>query len=353
MMDSRRQHLASSFDGSNGHRQVETMEILLEPEILSTICRRGRRRLREIQTSCQVSLKLDRCRGVLLVRGFKEDMGMVQKQLEALSGPSLTVSPAVWAELMRTRTTADPTQAAVACIQQESGCRIHIERDVQQVRLFGGKSETSIASKIVKELESLCTEEAVSMSCLERMDAQILQMFAQDAGVSLKVEENRIVILGIVEAVENAAKQLRNYDGDQQQHASLKDTDSAETRLAISAALSRLAVTNNVGSASTTADSLPPAPLQTSHKDLWHAEEHDNSLQGMVITKMPPPRTNDHKAQENVKKAGLFNSNDSFGSCPTCGSSGNFCVHCGNKVIEHRLAGCPSCGVPKFCVYCG
>merc|ERR1712070_580588 len=51
---------------------------------------------------------------------------------------------------------------------------------------------------------------------------------------------------------------------------------------------------------------------------------------------------------DNVKKAGLSNSNDSFGSCRTYGPTGNFCGHCGKKLME------PSCGVvPKFCVYCG
>lgn len=324
MADSKRNNLVSFLDFSHGqmhqsHRPFQTLEIVLQPEVLTAICRRGRRRLRDIQQSCQASLKLDRYRGVLLVTGSKDSIKMVQKQLETVSGPSLTVSPPVWAELMRTRTNTDPTQAAVARIQQESGCRIHIERNVQQVRLFGGKSEVAVGLRIFEEFERLCTEVAVSMECPSQVDVQILQRLAQDTGVTLKVEDDSIMVLGIAGAVEEAAKQLRNFDGDGQMRSLSEGTDPEQARIAISTAMAKLAVADNMSSAPTTADSLPPLPLTSCNSD----------------------------------EAASFTSNESFSFCPTCGSSGCFCIHCGKNVVEHRLAGCPTCGVAKFCVYCG
>merc|ERR1712216_400848 len=59
-----------------------------------------------------------------------------------------------------------------------------------------------------------------------------------------------------------------------------------------------------------------------------------------------------HREEGGKKNAAQFASNDSFGSCPTCGSSGHFCVHCGKKVLA-SIHGCQTCGVPKFCIYCG
>merc|ERR1719454_2137954 len=32
---------------------------------------------------------------------------------------------------------------------------------------------------------------------------------------------------------------------------------------------------------------------------------------------------------------------------------GTFVFTGGKKVLEHRHAGCQTCGIPKFCVYCG
>ncbi|CAE8643124.1 unnamed protein product, partial [Polarella glacialis] len=56
---------AGRMVGSMGHTSVKTVDVVLEADLLATFCRRGRRRLRDIQSSSQTVLKLDRCRGVL------------------------------------------------------------------------------------------------------------------------------------------------------------------------------------------------------------------------------------------------------------------------------------------------
>lgn len=345
MVEVQNQNLRA-FDFSNGQlhqmqHRYETAEVALEPEVLAAICRRGRRRLRDIQSSCQASLKLDRCRGVLSVTGSKSSIADVKKQLEGLSGPSLTVSPAVWAELMRTRTNPDPTQAAVARIQQETGCRIHIERSIQQVRLFGSKIETAVALNVFKDFERMCVEEVVDLKCLLPSDSETLQTFAQDCGVTLQVEGQRITVLGIQEAVAEAATQLRTYDP--VQHPKLRGSNSDVIRMAISIAMSKFAVKEDMSCASTTADSLPPPPIPSQSGKVG-----DSIMEGLVITKLPPscPEMKEVQHHSNGRKSQMS-------TCVTCGSSGQFCVNCGRKMMEYRLAGCPTCGTPKFCVYCG
>jgi len=277
------------------------------------------------------------------VTGSKSSIADVRKQLESLSGPSLMVSPALWAELMRTRTNPDPGQAAVARIQQETGCRIHIERNIQQVRLFGSKTETAVALNVFKDFERMCTEEVVDLKCLLPSDPEMLQAFAEDCGVSLQVEGQRITILGIQEAVSEAAMQLRNYDP--VQRPNLRGTNSDVIRIAIGIAMSKLRVKDD-SCASTTADSLPPVTNPPAAPPNCSAQ--DNLMQGLVIAKLPPAQL-EKEVQPHSKKS----QRDQRDACPTCGSSGQFCVNCGRKMMEHRLAGCRTCGTPKFCVYCG
>jgi hypothetical protein len=251
------------------------------------------------------------------------------------------VSPALWAELMRTRTNPDPRQAAVARIQQETGCRIHIERNIQQVRLFGSKTETAVALNVFKDFERMCCEEVVDLKCLLPSDPELLQAFAQDCGVSLQVEGQRITILGIQEAVSEAAMQLRNYDP--VHNPNLRGNNSDVIRLAIGIAMSKLSVKDD-SCASTTADSLPPVTNPPKEIASPNSSVQDGSMQGLVINKLPPAQL--EKEVQPHKKS-------QRDACPTCGSSGQFCVNCGRKMMEYRLAGCRTCGTPKFCVYCG
>merc|ERR1719287_218482 len=97
---------------------TQTVEIALDPELLATFCRRSRRRLRDVQASCQASVKLDRARGVLRVTGPESSIDAVRKQLAGLTGPRRDVTQAVWAELMRTRKMCNSLEATVARFQE-------------------------------------------------------------------------------------------------------------------------------------------------------------------------------------------------------------------------------------------
>jgi len=333
--------------------QIEqTAEIGLSADVLAAICRRGRLHLRNIQSSSQATLKLDRFRGVLEVTGSKGAIADVHTQLECLTGPFLSVSASVWAELMRTRTNPDVSLAAVARLQEQSGCRIHIERSLPQIRLFGPKDKTGIAQRLLNLLESMCVEEAVEMKCPQYLDLQMLQTFAEEFGVTLQVEEKQIVVLGIDGAVKEASRELRNYESDslhfEQGLEVVKSSDVA--RLAIEASMSKLRNPRCPSSASTSADSLPAFVEDNCDQPT------ESQLQGAVISALPkiPARQQCGKAQDTIKQGYLA---ESTTSCRTCGVSvANFCVHCGQpsvKVVQPACGACPDCRVAKFCVSCG
>jgi hypothetical protein len=360
-MQSTPHDLPTIDDAASVQQTVEIAEIVLDSEVFGAICRRGRRRLRDIQATSQAACKLDRHRGVLQVTGTPTAIADVRRQLECLSGPCLDVTTALWAELMRTRTNSDPSFAAVARLQQQSGCRIHIERNIEQVRLFGPKPKIAIAQQLLEELEGMCIEEAVNMTMPLELDLQMLQTFAREFGVTLHIEENNINVLGIRDAVTDAAKELRNYNSNQQFQFG-RHSDVA--RMAITSAMSKLVGDESI------AESWAPPDLQTegSSEDL---------MQGAVISKAAPivpkdapkkpprkparvqsqtaqtmPITMQHMQKMQMKAPDA----NSFDICPTCGSAGNFCVNCGKptaKMLACPLAGCPTCHSVKFCVYCG
>jgi len=312
-------------------------EILLDPEVLRALYRRGRRRLRDIQASSQAILKLDRLRGVLKVVGSKESIADAQRQLDCVVGSHLDVSPVMWAELMRTRTNPDVSQAAIAQIQHSSGCRIHIERNDHQVQLFGPQNKSAVAQHLLKKLESMCTEKVVNIEGHVNLEA--LHMFAEEFGVTLQVEETNITIMGIEGAVVEAAKEIHNYDFDkahlgQSNHMS-ESSDVACA--AISAAISRLFVDPE-------SDFSPPTPYPMAH-----------SLQTGVCT-----QTSESAMQGAVmmKKAGSISQQKMVHPepCPTCGGIGTFCVNCGKpagRMMQQPFAGCSTCGLANFCAYCG
>ena len=59
----------SRFQGMVPYGDVTTAEIPLDEELLGSFCRRGRRRLRELQDATQTIVRLDRARQCLSVTG--------------------------------------------------------------------------------------------------------------------------------------------------------------------------------------------------------------------------------------------------------------------------------------------
>jgi len=331
-------------------KQMQSAEIVLEPDVLAALCRRGRRRLRDIQQSSQASLKLDRYRGVLQVTGFQSAIADVLRQLESLSGPCLSVTAAVWAELMRTRKIDDMTQAAVARIQHESGCRVHIDRNSQDVRLFGRQDKVVVAQRLLEQLEPMCVAEAVHMKGPMPLDAEQLQVFAQVFGVGLQLEQRQITVLGIAGAVAEAAKELRKSNLGAGLEVSMH---SEAARLAISEAMASL---QGDGDAS---HDDPYSYVQMNNLGMHPVSR--NAMQGTAPTKFAtsraPVNMNHFSHPAAAPQLQIQTAQDTGGgACVTCGDSSNFCVHCGKparRIMTGPNAGCTTCGAVNFCAFCG
>jgi len=213
----------------NSEVQV-TAQIPLEPELLNSLHRRGRRRLKDIQTNFQVNARIDKLRGILVITGPEASVEAAKHMISGLGGPRIPVKPAVWAELLRTRTLQSGEQAMVAMIQQESGCRIHIERSRHEVRLFGHSEAVEIAEELLEELDKNCMEIAVPMDT-SGVTPAVLQAFAESCHVTLRLDDEQLVLLGIEDTVKKAAEELPRFlkDGElQSKHAASLPKEAPE-----------------------------------------------------------------------------------------------------------------------------
>mmetsp|Transcript_107010 Transcript_107010/g.201605 ORF Transcript_107010/g.201605 Transcript_107010/m.201605 type:complete len:500 (+) Transcript_107010:77-1576(+) len=120
------------------------------------------------------------------------------------------VPAAVWSELMRTRFAAEDPQQALARIQLESGCRIHIDRHKKQVRIFGLQDSMQVAVQLLDDLAADCTEEVVALDEVALSEERLLELdhLAQAYHVTIRAETARLVVLGHRPAVAEALPAL-------------------------------------------------------------------------------------------------------------------------------------------------
>jgi len=290
-----------------------TVEISLDQELLNTLYRRSRRRLRDIQASCQALLKLDRARSSLSVSGSEEAIQSVRRHLENLSGPCKPLAPAAWAELMRTRTLRYSSRAAIAHIQNQSGCRVHLERGKQEARLFGPKEGIAVANRLLDEFAETCGEEVVSVgSPTSALSSVKLQAIAHAFGITLRVEDQDVVVLGIKASVADASRELHRYVSDPEGYS---------------------------------VESLPKAPETDSEEhaaeEAWLAGAKDGSsgagvlapARTGVVTKPQPPAAQPTAPRASSKRGAPAVQSCHEQACPSCGA-GRFCPGCGTQVWQ-------------------
>jgi hypothetical protein len=189
-------------------------EIPVDPELMASLCRRSRRRLRDIQAECQAILRPNRARCIIGVEGSAASIEAVHAHLAALWGPHRPVSAALWAELMRTRSVEDPSLSTIAQLQQASGARIHIERDRLSLRLFGSSDRVAMADELLRELDQICVQKTVQVANAKVLMSTVLQGIAESSGVTLRVDEDGIVVLGFKCLVQKAVEILASYIAD-------------------------------------------------------------------------------------------------------------------------------------------
>jgi len=298
-----------------------SVNISMEPELLTSFCRRGRQRLRAIRDSCKANLKLDRYNGILRVTGTEAAVEAVRRELSSLGGPRRAVPAAVWAELMRTRMMRSSSQALVLHIQAESGCRIHIERSWQEVRLFGPNESVAVADQMLEDLAAMCTQECVLVPPGNHMESPAIQALARQCGVTLRIEDQMIVAMGMREPVAVAALELQKY---------ARDPMNYQPEVVNSAA----------------AENGKWSP-ETGRPYVWSDQEVEEGPEenGVVTNTLPPPvRPGDHQTTQKAAR----NQN----AAKNHGDRNRTAAQAGCKHMDMCKA-CPTCGAARFCVYCG
>jgi len=192
--------------------------IQLEPELRRNLSRRSRRRLRTVLAGCKLSaIRLDG--GNLYVQGTEAAIMAARLQLETLIGPRVSVPRALWAELMRTRMHDPPSVVSVKAFNENTDCRVHIERGACEVRLYGMRSKIVEAQAYLEELGAECDEEVIPLEpgAATEMPASLLQWIGSQYGVTVAQEDDTIVVLGLHAAVDSAAQKVLAYVGGQKE----------------------------------------------------------------------------------------------------------------------------------------
>jgi len=323
--------------------------IKLDPELLSTFCRRGRQRLQEIQACSHATLKLDRTKGLLWATGSERAIAEVRVRLECLGGPRKTVSAAVWAELMRTRTLVEGpavSKSAVERIQHLSGCRVHIERSKHEVRLFGPKSASAVADLLLNELEEMCTENLVDTPDAQRLSSDVLHQIAHSGSVSMRLEPQQIAVLGLRCAVEPAVAELKQYMANPDQFEPWRNLDA--TNSAVAAALSKLNSDRHLSSATTTLGSLPSTIDDSDHgsemcNDSYESCDQSKVSSGTRATSKLANNPHSHPRQhvqhvQQAQQQQVLRHDVAHTCCQTCGAH-QFCGNCGQQVWQINMVG--------------
>lgn len=314
--DSRQEiRFGNGLDVPLGDGVLMIEETLLDADVFSALCRRSRRRLRDIEARCQVTMKIDRLRGVLRTTGTEAGIRAAQRQVACMSGQRKSVAVAVWAELMRTRTINQPgtSEATIARLQQQSGCRVHIERSRCEVRLFGIPEGIDVADRLIDELENVCTEEPVPAENVGQLPMPILEGFARRGNVTLCIEEGSIVVRGLRNAVVQVAEELRAYVASPQSYSA----DAFDTCLPDAESISEANM--QIGIVTTKCFSEPLTPQSS-----MPAETRSSNLPENVDWRQPEQQQRQPHQHHHQKQ-------DLLDGCSVC----------------------PTCGTPKFCAYCG
>mmetsp|Transcript_34908 Transcript_34908/g.81661 ORF Transcript_34908/g.81661 Transcript_34908/m.81661 type:complete len:310 (-) Transcript_34908:487-1416(-) len=211
---------ARLFCPEGGGRNLEEerihVEIPLSVTLETSLCRRGRRRFREIQATSTARIRFDRAHTVLKVSGTAEEIWDVRRKLESFGGVRQVVPTAVWCELMRTRLEADPAKSALERIQTLCGCRVHIERSRQEVRFFGSEENCQRGLELVESFSASCSEGYVPLPATAvgqnpLLPDAVAKAVAEEFEVTVNMEQRRVVVYGLTAAVAEAVTAVERY----------------------------------------------------------------------------------------------------------------------------------------------
>eukprot|EP00439_Symbiodinium_sp_Y106_P086169 s60_g31.t1 len=238
--------------------------------------------------------------------------------------------------------TPDPTGqedgVALQRIQNQSGCRLHIERSRSEVRLFGSKEAAAVADRLLDDFQKMCIERLVPCPKSSNLDLDRLNEMAQVLCVTFRLEEELIFILGLEEVVVAATQELGKYLSNPEAYKAPEATDACSK---ISSKVSMLC--NLDASPGTTTAS---GEVFESGSELGGADWSPSQGQ----------------QQANSPGFGVLSSTPTCMASPSSsyGSPGGLSSTCMQQPLMPRgMCGdpdghhCNHCGAPRFCGHCG
>eukprot|EP00441_Pelagodinium_beii_P040398 CAMPEP_0197638248 /NCGR_PEP_ID=MMETSP1338-20131121/13230_1 /TAXON_ID=43686 ORGANISM="Pelagodinium beii, Strain RCC1491" /NCGR_SAMPLE_ID=MMETSP1338 /ASSEMBLY_ACC=CAM_ASM_000754 /LENGTH=319 /DNA_ID=CAMNT_0043210795 /DNA_START=108 /DNA_END=1067 /DNA_ORIENTATION=+ len=177
-------------------------------------------------------MKLERPRDVLVISGSQAGIAAARKQIEGLAGPRRAVSAEVWAELMRTRAMpSTSSKVSVERVHELSGCRLHIERQTKEVRIFGPREAVAIASRLLDEMAELCSKEELQSVDKDLLEPEVIEVISNACGVTVSMQDSAVTVLGLRNAVAKAAQELRASVEDPQKYQQSKRYHKLKSQL--------------------------------------------------------------------------------------------------------------------------
>ena len=201
---------------------------------------------------------------------------------------------------VRTRT-VQRDEAALARIQAESGCRVHIERQQREVRLFGPVDSVALAESRLKELEEECCEDVVLESLDTETDLETLQAslepLAMDYNVTLCIDKSLgLRVFGLKAGVKAASAELnelleptQGFSGleDRLRSRSIRNSESERIGVVLTQMPPERAHSQNAAHSANSAQALaasksqgPGDPNQSLHSHSNHSSLHVEQLMG-------------------------------------------------------------------------
>lgn len=249
--------------------------------------RRGSKRLNGIETQSGAKLCLDRVTGSLVITGSERSIRAAKQELEYFDGVTVPISAALWAEMMRSRQDQD-SDGMLLTLQQAVGCRIHVDRFQQEIRVYGPKKLLPQVHEALEALNQQCSLETIPLPPWIQVPTAIIENIAQEHRVSITAEEDAVVLLGLKAAVKFASVDIQ--------------CKVAELTASLPVQRSRTNSRNSVYSISTCASADDgrgqelkidsPSSVQCGSSVVFagdddHVSGHQSSCQGSIVMKMP------------------------------------------------------------------
>jgi len=248
--------------------------------------RRGSKRLQCIETQSCAKLCFDRATDSLVITGSEHSIRVAKQKLEYFDGVCVPISSALWAEMMRCRD--QDSDGMLFHFQQAVGCRVHVDRFRQELRVYGPRRLLPRVYETVEALNNQCSLETISLPPWIQVPTAVVENIAQEHGVTITAQEDAVVLLGLTAAVKLASVDMQfkvlGLKPSLPVRRSRKDSNSSVNSISTHASA-------NVGSDQelqiNSQSSVQFGSSTVLDEDDDHVSGHQSGCQGSIVMKMP------------------------------------------------------------------